>query len=321
MILLVAGLYALNHLAHVSGPINNSHIHSKALDIQAGFANALIAPYRLQVQERSRSFFTGDELIGGTQSRFHNAAGIAKNYAGATALAHEIIISGVLQPSEVNALFLSPLGQLSGRNDSVHVSQALNAQIARCVAHFFATNFKLLGCAGSQGYIDDFLGVQAHFLSEVGLNSRTLHTNGALSAGNIGQYFRIVHFCELNPSGAAASELGQGSTPLSNALNQLATFLHNGQIGSEIGVQNIVHAQLAQQGYHFAFHKGACAHAKLFAQSHAHGRGSADDDDLIRVGHSLANILIFITLGETVYRAYLSALTTMNADALATCFF
>ena len=165
--------------------------------------------------------------------------------------------------------------------------------------------------------MDDFLGVEAHLLGEIGLDRGALHSNGALGGGEVGQQLGVINLRKVDPGRAAAGKLGQGPVLLRDAADQFTGFLHDGQVSGEVGVQHIIHAQGPKKCYHFAFHEGAGFHPELLAQGSPYGRGGADNYDLLRIGDGLLNRGSFVPLHNAVHRTGVGTLTAIDADGVA----
>ena len=100
----------------------------------------------------------------------------------------------------------------------------------------------------------------------------------------------------LDPSGRAGGEHGQGAAVL-DAVDQLGGLFHDGQVSSEVGIEDLVEAQALQGLSHLAGHAGADGHAELFAQSHADSGSGLHDHDLLRIvdgGPDLVGVVLFL---------------------------
>ena len=61
--------------------------------------------------------------------------------------------------------------------------------------------------------------------------------------------------------------------PLWSAFEKFAGFFHDRQVGGELGVEDIIEAELAKGGDQFAFHVPARLEAERLADGGPHGRG------------------------------------------------
>ncbi len=320
MVLLSAGLHALQEAAGVGGAVNDRHVERLAAQIYLGLPYAFISSDRAELEKGSGSRLAGEIGVGGTERGLHHAAGVAKDDAGAGGLAHQGVVGGVLQSGPVHTLRLGPAGKLTGGDDLVGIPHALRAVIVCGGVHLLPADLEFLGRARSQGHVDNLPGVQSHLLSEIGLDGGTLHPDGALGRGEVGQQLGRVDLREMDPAGTAAGELGEGLIALGQAAEQLTGLLHDGEIGGEIGVQHVVGAQRTEQGHHFSLHKGARRHAELLAQRGADcGRG-ADHHHLVGVGHRLTHLRALVPLGDAVHRAGVGALTAVDAHGFSAGF-
>ena len=95
--------------------------------------------------------------------------------------------------------------------------------------------------------------------------------------------FRIIALQIGDPGRAAGGHHGQ-NTALGDAADQLSTFLHDGQVSSEIGVVNIVEADAAQGGSHLTGSQSAQRRTEVFGDSHTDGGCALDHGDGIGIG-------------------------------------
>ena len=133
-------------------------------------------------------------------------------------------------------------------------------------------------------------------------------------------HFRIIGFHKFNPSRAAASKLRQRFSTFGNAFNKFATFFHNGQVRSKVGIQYIIYAQFTEQRNHFALNEAAISHTKFFTQSNTHRRRSANDNNLIWVANFFSNLVNFYSFSDGIHRTNISALTAVNTNRIVTSF-
>ena len=136
----------------------------------------------------------------------------------------------------------------------------------------------------------------------------------------MGKHVRIIDFRKLDPCRTAAGKLGQRTSSCCYAVDQFAGLLHNGQISSKIGVQNIVHSQGAQQGHHLSLDKAALLHAKLLSQCRTHGRGGGYNHDLVRVHNLCGHHSILRLFPDALHRTDIGALPAVDADGGIPCF-
>ena len=320
MIISFASFNFFNKLTSVGSTVNNSNFHLQTVNIYNSIANAFHTTHRLQIVKACRNFFLSNQSVSTTNCSFHYATGVTKNYASTAAFAHEVVKIFFRQISEVNIFIFGKHCQLTSSDNIIHITHAFDAQIFGSSVHFVSANFKFFRSTGSEGNVNNFSGINAHFLSKVSFNGRTLHSNRALSAGNMVSHFRIIGFHEFNPSRAAAGKLRQRFSTFSNAFNKFAAFFHNGQIRRKVSVQNIIYTQFTEQRNHFTLNEAAISHTKFFTQSNANRRRSANDNNLIRIANLFSNLVNFYSFSDGIHRANISTLTAVNTNRIVTSF-
>ena len=123
---------------------------------------------------------------------------------------------------------------------------------------------------------------------------------------------------EVDPTRAAGSQDRQTDTlvafhELLDTAEKLGAFLHDGKVGSEVGVEHIVEAEATQGSGHLAGDDGAGGHAELFTEGHTRGRSRVDDDGLLRIVDGSHDVAGVVHLSEGADRANLDALTAHDA--------
>ena len=116
----------------------------------------------------------------------------------------------------------------------------------------------------------------------------------------------------LDPSGRAGGEHGQGAAIL-DAVNQLGGLFHDGQVSSEVGIEDLVEAQALQGLSHLAGHAGADGHAEFLAQGHTDSGSGLHDHDLLRIVDGGPNLGGVVLLGQRAHGAGIDALAAVNA--------
>ena len=115
-----------------------------------------------------------------------------------------------------------------------------------------------------------------------------------------------------DPAGGAGGDHGQDA-PLLHARQKLRALLHNGEVGGVVHVKDLVEAQAAQGGHHFALHVGADGHTEAFAQGGADGGGGADNHMLALVGQRLPDLVGIVLFGQRAGGADHDALAAGHA--------
>ena len=225
--------------------------------------------------------------------------------AGAGGFAQQIVCNFVGELVEDDAGLLDHAGQLTGGQGHIHIGQAVVAQL-RTVA------LELLGRAGHDGHAEDVLGVDARMLGIVALHQRAIHALRGLAGGQVGDELGIVVLAELDPAGAAGSDLGQGPTVL-DALDELGAFLHDGHVGGVVHIEHLVEAQTAAGRDELAFHVGAHGDAEALTDLNTDGGCGGDDHVLGGIGEGLPDLVGVVPLGEGAGGAHLDALAAVHA--------
>ena len=99
------------------------------------------------------------------------------------------------------------------------------------------------------------------------------------------------------------------------AAQELVPLLHDDQVGGEVGVEDLVDAQLAQGGHHAPLYVGPGRQVELVAQSHAHRGSELHDREDIRIVAVVDDALGVVLLGQGAHRTDQGALPA--GDALA----
>ena len=99
-------------------------------------------------------------------------------------------------------------------------------------------------------------------------------------------------------------------------LQQLRTLLHNGQVGTEIGVEHMVEAQLTQCGDHPAGDQRARLQAELLTQGGTHRRSGLHHYGLLRVTQGTNDLIGVVHLGECTGGADRDALPAVGAGRI-----
>jgi len=249
---------------------SNSNLNIDTCNIDGSFLDTLETADSSEVDIGQLLAF--QLLSNSTQSSFHNAAGDTEDGSSTGGFAQDRIEFFVLEQLPVDTVALNELGQLaSGQN---HINISITGAL-----HLVTLALALLGGAGHDGYMIDAGGIDVVALSIPGLGHSTLHLLGALAGRQVGNEIGIVMLNKVDPTGRTGGDHGQNAAVL-NTIDKLVAFLHDGQVSTEIGVEDSVKAQLAQSSDHLAGNKGAGLIAKALAQSGAHS-GSCGNDNVL----------------------------------------
>ena len=168
--------------------------------------------------------------------------------------------------------------KLPGGEHQVHVRTVLGGhggQLALC----------LFGHAGHDGHAENLLRLHSQLLGEPALGQATKHLLRALGGGQLPGKLRILALEEAHPAGAATGEHGVlGHVAPLEAAEELAALLHDGEVGGEVGVEDVAEAQPAQGGGHTAHGSLLPGQSEGLAPGGAHRGSHLDHGNFVRVG-------------------------------------
>ena len=110
-------------------------------------------------------------------------------------------------------------------------------------------------------------------------------------------------FEEIDPGRAARCQYRQFHILVSlqitsQTVQQLRTFLHDGQVGGKVSVKDLIETQTAQGRNHLASNQGSRLHAELLSKGGAYRGSGLHDDFLGRVHQGLDNLACIVHLGQ-----------------------
>ena len=123
-------------------------------------------------------------------------------------------------------------------------------------------------------------------------------------------------FGVLYPGRTAACKLGQRCILFCNAFNQFRSLFHDGEVSGEVGVKDVIGAQLTKQPHHLFFFKTAGFQAERFRKSDANRRRSGDHNNAVGIFNGLLNLRVLIAGQKAAGRADIDALPAVDADCL-----
>ena len=303
----VARLDALNQLLRRAGAVGHGHLQLLAAQREGRFLDARQPANLVVFHVLHGAVF--QHVGGGAQRRLHHAAGHAEDRRRAGGLRHQLVKAFLIrQAREVDARVANHARQLARGEGDVHGAHAVDD-------HLRALGFKLLGGARHHRDDHDVRRVDAGLFGVVGLDDRAFHLHRGFAGGHVGDHLWEVVLQILDPSRRAGGEHRQHAAVL-DAAQQLGRFLHDGQIRAEIGVKHLVKAQTAQRLRHLAGDAGADGQAEFLAQRHADGRSGLHDDELLRVGERIPDLVRVVALAQRADRAGVDALAAEHAVRL-----
>ena len=245
----------------------------------------------------------------GTERCFQNAARCAEDGGCTGGNAHDRVEILFRQSCEVELCHLDHAGKLAGGDGDIDIRHT------GCV--FIVTvDLEFLRDARHDGNGDDVVRVDAFSFCKPRFDERTGHLLRGLAGGEVFCEVREVVLAELDPARRAGGDDRQLAAVL-HAVNELVRFFHDGHIGTEIGIVDLIEAKAAQSCDHLAFYVRADRHAKLFAERCAHSRSRLHDDDLFGIVDGIDDVLRVVLLGQSAGRAGDDALAAGNAGHFA----
>ena len=202
-----------------------------------------------------------NNLGGGAQSGFHNAAGRAEDRARAGTDIERLVEFLVLEGAEVDSGFFNHACKLARRDCDIDVR---NTGCRLTVT----SDLELLRGAGDAGYEEDVLRVKTHLFGVISLIHSAEHLLGRLAARQILGHIREVVLAVLDPSGRAGGDERELAALL-DSFEELGSLLHDCEVGGEVHVVYAVEAETLYSRDHLALDVGARLVAEALADSGA----------------------------------------------------
>lgn len=309
----VANLF--HELAGVAETVADGDLDGQTVEVDSSGTDAVAVDAADSLEVDFGQRFAAVDLVGGTHSGLHNTASGAEDDGSTGGLTERTVEVFLGHAVEVDVVLLEHVGELTGGEAEVDI-------LVATVAEFGTSALALLGEAGHDGDDDEVFALHADLRGEVVLGDSAEHTLRRLGGRGVVEQVGEVLLVEGDPSGAAAGEERQldvlvASEELLHAAEELGAFLHDGQVGAPVGVEDIVEAEAAEGSGHLAGDDGAGFHAELFAEGDADGGSGLDDDLLGRVGEGATDIIDVVDKGEGTHGAHLDALAAVDAGAVA----
>ena len=303
----VAALDSLNELAGFPERAHDRDAHvARAGDVERRLLPPVHAAHggesvRVRILARNKE-------VRRAQRRVHHAAGRAEDdrRAGRGAeRAVELLLGQVLG---FNVIRAHHNVQLARRDAHVDIG------VARVVFHRRQRAFALFRHARHDRDDEQTLCVDADLFGKVALRHRAEHLLGRLGRGEIVRQFGVLGLHKANPARAA----GREHRPLililvGEALDKLAAFLHDREVGGKVGVEHIVEAQLAQRRDHALGRCELAVEPELLGPCRAHrGRDLCHGDD-VRIVDRVEDETRVVALAQRRRRAVGDALAAVRA--------
>ena len=299
----------VEELPGVAQAVGDADVELGAVEVDGGTLDVLQAAGFLKVHFLQG--LAGVKLVCGAEGGFHDASRSAEDDAGTGGFAQRVVEVLVREGVEVDVGTLDEAGKFTGGERIIHVGVAVRGEL-------FAGALVFLSQAGHDGHHNQVFARDAHLLRPIGLGNGAEHLlRGARRGGNVEQVRELV-LEEVYPCRAAGGEYRQAHVLVAvevtgEAVEEFAPFLHDGEVGGEIGVKDFVESQLPQGCHHLAGDGGARRIAELFAQGCPHGWGGLHDDGLLRVVEVADEPVGVIDFGQRTHGAYGDALPAEGA--------
>ncbi len=251
----------------------------------------------------------GYQEVGAAQRGFHNAAGSAEDVPGARGVAQghvELLFSQALHVHHAGGQHAAKLAR--GEH---HINIGAGAG----GVHVFVGAFCLLGHAGHDGYHGDLARVDLQQFGPVVLGDGAEDLLGRFRGGKVAHQLRVAGLKEAHPPGAARGEHGLAGVLL-QVVQQFGAFFHDGHVGREVGVEDVVEAQRAHGGNHAAHRCLFVGKAQRFGPGGADGGRDLGDDDALGVGDKAGNRARVVAGGKRAAGAVRDALAAQRAGGL-----
>ena len=302
------GAFAFADLVHkdfcIFHAVGNSKAKDLAVDFDLGFLDAVESTYGSEGD--GAVFLAGKNVVNGTESCFHNAAGYAEDNACAGCFAHDVGIEFLIRKLvENDTAAADHFCKFAGSKNGVNIFKAV------FIYHFGTLFFKFLCGAGHDGYNKDIFGVDAILFCIIGFDDCALHLVGRLAGRKVIELICVIGFAIVYPAGGAGSDHRKNAAVLHTA-EKLGSLFHDGKVCAEVGVINFFKTKAAKCGNHFSGNSGADGHSEFFAKCCADCR-SGLNDNMAAEGHCMVNLFDFGFEHESTGRTYGNALSAKDA--------
>ena len=252
----------------------------------------------------------GDHGVGSPDSSLHNTTRAAEDGGGTGTDGVAPVEFCVWEVLEVDLLLLEePHEFAGGENDIDLFTAVLHLELD-------ALDFVLLGNAWHDGDVDDLVWLEVLLLGPVGLDDATEHGHWRPAGGKVRDEFWGVLLDVVDPGWAAGGEHWDVTT-LGKPLNEFVGLFDDGNVGSEVGVKDVVETELLESGDHLASADGTGWKAHSVAKVDTDGWGGLDNDGLAGlVSEDLLDFGDLVLLLDGAWAASEGALTALDASGI-----
>ena len=203
--------------------------------------------------------------------------------------------------------------KFAGRQRNVHI------RIAAGVVEIRDRDLVLLCCAGHDRHTEDVVRVGTDLFGKIALNDRAEHSLRRFCRGKVVGKFRILPLEEPDPTRAAGGHQRKRAAVL-QAVQKLAAFFHDRQIGREIGVEHIVKTERLRCGSHALFGRFLFGKAEALRPCSTHGGRDLQHSELAFVRKRGIDFIGVVTHTQRADRAVGDALSAQRAIGVGKLF-
>jgi len=248
--------------------------------------------------------FVFEDLNNGSESSFHNAAGSTEDVSRTGSAAEDRIKFFVGKSGEVKACDLDHTSEFAGGDGNIDIVETVNIVL-------FTGTFEFLSGTGHYGNNSDVLGIDAHLFSVVALHESAVHTLRRFSGRKVGDEFGEVVFAVFNPTGRARSDEGERTVAL-KTFDKFGAFFHDGDVSSNVNVNNRVEAESVESCNHLTFNVCTDRHIEAFAEGSSDSGSGSNDNVFVGIGKSVPNFLSVVFFVDSANGAVNNALTASD---------
>ena len=284
----------------------NCDLDGHTCDLKGSFLECLVAADSF-VNDFS-VIVAGEPVVSGSECCFHNTAGGTEDDSCAGIFTERIVKFFIGQVDEVQTLTLDHARELTGGDGNINVRNT-------CSILIIALDFVLLSSTRHDSNDVNVLGVDAFLFCVPGLDDRTGHLHRGLAGGQMIDFVRIVLFAETDPTGRARGDHRENTAVL-NAVEKFGSFFNDGNVSTEVDVEDLVCTETAERCNHLAFNTGTDRHAEFFTECCTDSGSGHHDDMLGGISESCPNLFGVVLFGECAGRANDGTLTAGDTGSI-----
>ena len=196
------------------------------------------------------------------------------------------------------------------RSNSRVVSTALNV-LAGLRGQLWDTRLIFLGDARHDGDDENSFSLFGSLFGQKRLRRCSQHLVRGLARRELCDELWVVQLGKAHPTRAAAREHGP-RLALLDPFDEFVRLLHDGKVGPEVGVEDVVEAECAQRGDHAALRGLLAGKAHALAPRRADGGSDLDHRYRLRVGKRREHVVSVVARSKSARRTMGHALTAQG---------